>query len=68
METVSISAKFKIVIPRGIRKALNLKPGQRLQAIRFGDRVELIPLMSIDEARGFLPGIETDIPRDDDRL
>lgn len=47
---------------------LKLSPGQKLQAILFEDRIELIPLRAARTARGFLKGIDTDIPREGDRI
>jgi len=66
--TVSISTKFQIVIPKEIREKLGLAPGQRLQAITYGDRIELIPVRPPAELRGFLEGIDTGIERDTDRV
>ena len=40
METVTVSPKYQVVIPRSIREALSLKPGQKIQAIQYGDRIE----------------------------
>lgn len=68
MEKVKISPKFQIVIPRKIRETLRLKPGQRLQVISYGDRIELIPEREISEMRGFLRGINTAIEREPDRI
>ena len=68
METVTISPKFQVVIPKRIRDDLDLHPGQKVQAIQYGDRVELVPVRPIEQMRGFLRGIETDVPRDGDRL
>ena len=68
METVTLSPKYQIVIPRSIRNALKLKPGEKIQAIRYGQRVELIPARSIKQARGSLKGIDTTIERETDRL
>lgn len=68
METVTISPKFQVVIPKSIRKALELRPGQKVQAIRYGDRIELLPVRPLSEARGFLAGIDTSIEREPDRL
>lgn len=68
METVTISPKFQVVIPKRIRERLGLHPGQKIQAIQYGDRVELVPVRPIEQMRGFLRGIETDVPREDDRL
>ena len=68
MQTVTVSPKFQVVIPKEIREELNLKPGQKIQAIAYENRLELIPTRPITEMRGFLTGIDTDIHREDDRL
>lgn len=68
MQTVLVSQKYQVVIPRDIREALGILPGQRMQAIRYGDRVELIPLRPIETARGFLRGIDTAVEREADRV
>jgi AbrB family looped-hinge helix DNA binding protein len=65
--TVTISPKFQVVIPKAIREELGLLPGQKLQAIVYGERIELIPVRPIKEMRGFLKGIETTIDREADR-
>ena len=67
METVTISPKFQIVIPKQIREALKLKPGQKVQAFVFGNRIELVPVEPIEKLRGFARGIDTNVPRDEDR-
>jgi len=65
--TITISPKFQIVIPKAIRELLGLKPGQKLQAIPVGDRIELIPVRKLKEMRGFLRGIDTTVEREPDR-
>jgi len=67
MTTVTISPKFQVVIPKEIRNSLNLSPGQRAQIILFDNRIELIPVRPMKEMKGFLKGIETDVPRESDR-
>jgi len=67
MSTVTISPKFQVVIPKAVRKELDLVAGQRLEAIVVDDRIELIPVRPIREMRGFLNGIDTDVEREDDR-
>lgn len=67
VDTVTISPKFQVVIPKHIREALNLRPGQKVLALRVGDRVELVPLLEPEARRGFLRGIDTDVPREADR-
>ena len=68
MQTVTISPKFQVVIPKAIRDKLSLSPGQKIQAIVYGDRIELIPIRPIKEIRGFLKGIDTRIGRQADRV
>lgn len=64
METVTISTKFQVVIPSSIRKQLRLKPGQKVQAIAYADRIELIPVRAAKELRGILRGLATGFERD----
>jgi len=68
MDTIKISPKYQIVIPRGVREAMGLKPGTRLQVVHFDDRIELIPLRSAKSLRGSLAGLDTRVPRDGDRV
>lgn len=68
METVTVSPKFQVVIPRAIRDSLGIQPGQKMQVIRYGNRIELIPLRPVKETRGFLKGIDTTIAREKDRV
>jgi AbrB family looped-hinge helix DNA binding protein len=67
METVTISPKFQIVIPKAIRDLLRLRPGQKIQAIAYEDRIVLIPVRGAKDMRGFLRGIDTTVDRDRDR-
>jgi len=68
VDEVTISPKYQIVIPKRIRESLGLRPGQRVQAIQYGDRVELVPIVSVKQMKGFLRGMDTDVPREKDRL
>ena len=68
MQTVTISPKFQVVIPKVIREAMQLRPGQKLKIIEYDGRIELIPDKDIAELKGFLKGIDTDFDREDDRL
>jgi AbrB family looped-hinge helix DNA binding protein len=68
MVTVTVSPKYQVVIPRSIRDALDIRPGQKVHAIRYGNRIELIPCRPMAEARGFLSGLDTDVKREPDRL
>ena len=68
MNTVTLSPKYQVVIPKAIRELLSLRPGQKIQAIVYQNRIELIPVMSAKKMRGFLKGIDTDVIRDGDRV
>ena len=64
----SVSTKYQIVIPKVIRESLGIYPGQKVQFIEYQNRIEIIPIRSIEEARGMLAGIDTTIEREDDRV
>lgn len=68
MDTVTLSPKFQVVIPRAIREALELEPGEKLRVVRYGERIELIRVRKMKEMRGFLRGLDTAIDRRPDRL
>ena len=67
MDTVTLSPKFQVVIPQAIREALQLTPGEQFRVMRYGDRVELIPVKKMKELRGFARGMNTTIRRERDR-
>mgnify|MGYP000417833057 CR=1 FL=1 len=68
METVTVSPKFQVVIPKQLRESLKLTPGQKIQVLLYEDRIELIPVRPIKKMRGFLKGIDTTVPRETDRV
>jgi AbrB family looped-hinge helix DNA binding protein len=58
MTSVAISPKFQIVIPKAVREALKLRPGQRVEVRLDGEgRAVVEPELDIRSARGFLPAI-----------
>ena len=67
METVTISPKYQVVIPKQIRRKLGLCPGQKVQAIAYENRIELVPVRPVRKMRGFLKGLDPRVSRDDDR-
>ncbi|OGT46857.1 MAG: AbrB family transcriptional regulator [Gammaproteobacteria bacterium RIFCSPHIGHO2_12_FULL_38_11] len=68
MHTVTVSPKFQVVIPKSIREALHLLPGEKLQVFIYQQRLEFMLLRDVKKMRGFLKGIDTHIERDKDRL
>lgn len=65
MTAVTVSSKYQIVIPREIRDLLKIKPGQKLQMIAIGDRVEMVRVPSLKEMRGILKGVVNDFHREE---
>lgn len=68
MDTVTVSPKFQVVIPKQLRQSLNIQAGQKLKARIQGEHIELIPEQPMTTARGFLPGIDTEVNREEDRV
>ena len=68
MDSVTISPKFQVVIPKKVRESLALEAGQKLQVVEFAGRIELIPVRTAREMLGFLKGINTDFEREADRV
>ena len=68
MTTATVSPKYQIVIPKGIRESLGIKPGERAQIIPYENRIEFIPVKALKKMRGFLKGIDTTVHRDENRV
>jgi AbrB family looped-hinge helix DNA binding protein len=68
METVTVSPKFQVVIPRDARRALGIRTGQKVQVIVYEGRLELVPVKPVKKMRGFAKGIDTTIERENDRV
>lgn len=68
MNIVTISSRYQVVIPKDVREKLGWKPGQKVVAIPYRGRVELVPVRSLESAMGMLKGIDTDVPRESDRV
>lgn len=65
MNATTISSKYQVVIPKRIRQQFNLKPGQKLIFIPYKHSLRVVILPSIDQAYGYLEGIDTEIRRED---
>jgi AbrB family looped-hinge helix DNA binding protein len=64
METVKVSPKFQVVIPKKVREELQLKPGQELQIYILDGTIRLHRRRPIQELRGIAKGMKW---KDDDR-
>ena len=68
METVTISAKHQIVIPKKTRDAMGLQSGEKLTIMAYCGRIELIPVRPMNSFRGIAAGIDTQFDRGEDRV
>lgn len=68
METVTVSSKYQVVIPRSVREKLRIRPGQKVQVIPYAGRIEVIPVRPARELHGFLGDLDNTFEREDDRL
>jgi AbrB family looped-hinge helix DNA binding protein len=64
MDTVKVSPKFQVVIPKKLRKALELKPGEELQIYIIDGSIRIHRKVSIKALRGIAPGM---VWKDEDR-
>lgn len=60
METVTISSKYQVVIPREIREQFNLKPGQKIMFIPYKNTLRVVIVEPTEKARGSLKGISSE--------
>ncbi len=68
METTTVSKDFRVVIPKKVRDAVGLVPGQRLMVVAHDDRIELVVIPRLEDMKGFVKGIDSVVERDEDRL
>ena len=66
MYVATISSKYQVVIPRQVREQFGLKPGLKLVFIPFKNSLRLVVVPPIEEAEGFLKGIDTQIEREEE--
>jgi len=68
MNTVVVSSKYQVVIPKEVRERSGLLAGTAVEVISFGSRIELVPIRPMVAMKGIFLGIDTTIERDRDRL
>ena len=52
MISAKLSSKFQLAIPKAIRDELDLKAGQQFTLLTKGNLIELVPVCSLNDARG----------------
>lgn len=66
MRTTTVSSKYQVVIPREIREQFGIKPGQKVVFIPYKKSLRVVIVPPIEEAFGFLEGIDTNVERDEE--
>jgi len=66
MSTVVLSSKYEIVIPESLCEQARISPGQKVELFCVGGVIEVVPVENIKSARGSLPGLTTEVERDED--
>lgn len=66
MYATTISTKYQVVIPLEVRKQFDLKPGQKVVFIPHKKSLRMVIVPPIEEAEGFLRGIDTDVLREEE--
>ncbi len=66
MDTVTVSEKFQVVIPKDIRRHMNIKPGEKIVVIEKNGSINMIPVGRIKESKGIAKGVSADDLRDED--
>ena len=64
MNTTTLSSKFQISVPKPVRDALGLVPGQKLAFIQNGSGIRLVPQTAVADLVGIARGANTDNLRD----
>ena len=68
-QTVVVSPKFQVVIPREIREAGGILPGSRMSVFEINGVIQLVPVKTPVQYRGLLSGLSsTEVPNDPERL
>jgi AbrB family looped-hinge helix DNA binding protein len=57
METVTLSSKYQLVLPRGARERLKIRPGTKFTVLSKGDVIFLVPERPLRTYRGIVKGV-----------
>ncbi len=64
MYSVTISSKFQITVPKIVRDALHIEPGQKFIFIVKGSCLELVPKRDLYDFKGIMEGANIKNVRD----
>lgn len=61
MDTVTVSPKYQVVIPKRVRNERHIRPGDRLAFIVKHGVVHLVPIQPFAKSKGMLRGTDLDL-------
>ena len=66
--SVTVSTKFQIVIPKKIREAYDIKPGQKWEFVPIGDGLRLVPVLDLAGVQKLFKGkkVRNDFSREEE--
>ncbi len=65
MDTITVSPKFQVVIPKKVREHMHIKAGEKMVVIERNNTLNLIPIGRLKDARGIARGVTTKALRDE---
>ena len=64
MRIAAVSSKFQLSLPKALREAMKIQPGQQFELIPMGSIIQLVPKTSIKDLRGIVRGANPALKRD----
>jgi len=65
MDSVTVSPKFQVVIPKEIREGLRIKPGVKMVVLEKEGTIHLVPIGKLKDMRGIAHGVSSKELRDE---
>jgi AbrB family looped-hinge helix DNA binding protein len=57
--TVTVPSRYQVVIPEDIRRSTGIRAGQKVEVIKCGDHIAVVPVPPPSVMRGFLKEART---------
>ena len=60
MEMVTVSSRYQVVIPEGVRAEMKIRPGDKMAVLVKHGVVQLVPIRSLSRSKGLFKGLDID--------
>lgn len=57
LAVVTVPPRYQVVIPKDVRERVGIRPGQKVEALAAGSRIELVPVQPMQTFRGGYPDL-----------